>query len=92
MLRQETTQSWTYDVAQLRQANGNTLNQVAYVQPVSGRKLSARVIGVADNSNADMVRVSVGIGIDSNNRGFGHLQNPARYRQRSRGRVPARRI
>jgi hypothetical protein len=65
MVRQETTQSWIYDVAQLRQANGNTLNQVAYVQPVSGRKLSARVIGVADNSNPDMVRVSVGIGIDS---------------------------
>lgn len=64
-LRQETTANWNYTTATIRQANGNTANQVDWVQGVSEDPVSLFLNVRALNSGGD--NFSAGLGIDSTN-------------------------
>lgn len=60
----ETTDSWTYSTATLRQANGAATNQVDILAGTAGRPLSVRVVATFSNSNANIF-AGVSIGEDS---------------------------
>lgn len=66
MVRRETTASWTYTTATLRQANGNTANQLDFVIGVSEDAVEAQLEAAATNAGgaAGMV-FAVSIGLDS---------------------------
>lgn len=62
----ETTNSWTYSTATLRQANANTANQLDFVVGVSEDTVTAVLQSSAKHSNAaGTVRLVAGIGLDS---------------------------
>lgn len=64
--RYDTTNSWTYTTATIRQARGSTSNQVDYVVGVAEELVEAAVIGTFSNSTAGAVQgIGVGIGVDS---------------------------
>lgn len=63
LLRQETTATWTYTTATIRQANGSTSNQVDVVVGVAEVPITLAVTGMVSNANA--VAVGIGIGEDS---------------------------
>jgi hypothetical protein len=56
--------SWTYTTATIRQAGGDTANQVSVMQGVAEDAVSMTVIGLSDNSTAS-VRRGTFIGVDS---------------------------
>ena len=60
----DTTDTWTYTTATLRQARAATTNQLEFVIGVAGSALTATVQAFAANDNA-ATRVAVGIGLDS---------------------------
>lgn len=60
----DTTDSWTYNSATIRQARATATNQLAYVQGLSEQPLKARVLASADNAAANTAGF-VGIGVDS---------------------------
>lgn len=63
MFRQDTTSTWTYNTATIRQANGSTANQLAFVVGVSENPIWCRV-----RTNMTMpagTDAGVGIGLDS---------------------------
>lgn len=62
--RLETTATWTYTTATVRQANGAAANQVDMVIGVAEARLQLRLQAASRNTNADILR-SVGIGEDS---------------------------
>jgi hypothetical protein len=62
--RFETTASWNYSTATVRQANGATANQVEIVVGVQEATLDLN-LNAAANNNGAVVAVSVGIGEDS---------------------------
>ncbi len=59
----EGTDSWTYTTSTLRQANGSTANQIAFVLGVAEVIVEARVVALG--SNGGSVGLSVSIGEDS---------------------------
>ena len=59
----ESTASWNYTTATIRQANGSTANQLALVQGWNEAPIDLLLQGTA--SNANVSAVSVGIGEDS---------------------------
>jgi hypothetical protein len=56
--------SWTYTTATIRQAGGDTSNQVSVVQGVAEDAVSMTVIGLSSNSTASVARGTF-IGVDS---------------------------
>jgi hypothetical protein len=60
----EATNTWSYSTATYRQANASTANQLDYVQGVSEDPVSAEVLAIAANTNAN-VSLRVGVGVDS---------------------------
>lgn len=62
--RIETTGTWTYTTATIRQANGSTANQVDLVIGVAEVPLQLSLLALSSNSNADISRAA-GIGEDS---------------------------
>lgn len=65
LLKQESTDTWTYSTASHRQANGSAANQVAVVVGASEDLLEVDVRNVVTNSGTTARSVSVGIGISS---------------------------
>jgi len=63
MQRFESTASWNYTLATLRQANASTSNQINFIQGVAEDAVTARVLGVFTNTSA--CTAQVGIGLDS---------------------------
>jgi len=63
-LRQESTATWTYTNAVLRQANANTLNQVEAVIGVAEDVVDVRLAAWSQNTNTGVQIINV-IGIDS---------------------------
>jgi hypothetical protein len=64
--RYETTTSWTYSTATVRQANGAAANQVDVMVGVAESVLDLSLAGViATNNSGGTVNVSIGIGEDS---------------------------
>jgi hypothetical protein len=64
MRRVDTTASWTYSSATIRQANGSTANQLDFVRGLDEDAVDANVIIRAYNSSAGEI-FACGIGIDS---------------------------
>lgn len=64
LLRRESTASWTYTSATIRQANASTSNQVAIVTGVIGRPLRLTLAVVTSHDTAGN-QADVGIGEDS---------------------------
>jgi hypothetical protein len=64
----EATNSWTYTTETIRQANGSTANQLAFIIGVAEIELTAIVIGLVRNSSTN-VGVSVLVGLDSTSAG-----------------------
>lgn len=62
----ETTDTWSYTTAALRQANANTANQLNFVVGVSEDAVTADVVAALANTNA-AVDASVAIGLDATN-------------------------
>lgn len=62
----ETTDTWPYSTATIRQANANTANQLNFVIGYSEDEVSANVVCSVANSNAG-VEVEVLIGLDATN-------------------------
>jgi len=62
----ETTDSWTYTTATIRQANGAAANQLAIVTGLAGDLIDVRIAAAANNSSAD-VNFQVGVGEDVTN-------------------------
>jgi hypothetical protein len=60
----EATDTWTYTIATLRQANASTANQLDLVVGVSEHMVSASVSSLYRNPTGN-VRATVGIGLDS---------------------------
>lgn len=58
----EATNSWTYNTATIRQANGSASNQLSYVTGDASIPVSANISVVTTQSAAD---VSIGVGVDS---------------------------
>lgn len=78
MRRLESTDSWTYTTATIRQANGSTANQVAFVVGVAEEGFSAQVLVASENTGAGP-SPAVGIGLDSTTAfATGSLLPPAR--------------
>ena len=80
MLVVDTTNTWTYTTATIRQANGSTANQLDYVIGVAEDMIIARVASAAQNTG--QVTVAVGVGLDTtsgNSVGFiaSRTTNPA---------------
>lgn len=64
----DATDTWTYTTATIRQANGSTANQVAFVIGVAEVLVDAAVMAIVRNSGAaGSVAFSVGIGEDVTN-------------------------
>jgi hypothetical protein len=63
--RLETTASWNYTTATIRQANGSALNQVNFVVGVNEDPVTAQVIALPTDTGAAAHAVAVGIGLDS---------------------------
>lgn len=61
----ETTDSWTYTIATIRQANANTANQLNFVVGVSEDLVHGLVIVGCSNSGG--AQIAVGIGLDVTN-------------------------
>jgi hypothetical protein len=59
----ETTDSWNYTLATVRQANANTANQLAYVTGAAHTLVTAEVLATRSTSNSS--NAYVGIGVDS---------------------------
>ena len=60
--RYEGTASWNYSTATIRQANGSTSNQVAWVCGLAGASvLSARLIGASNSSATDSGYICFGV-------------------------------
>lgn len=64
MERLETTNTWTYTTATVRQANGSTANQLDFVIGVAEDSISTNVFAESTNSGSNHRRF-VGIGYDS---------------------------
>ena len=64
MRRLETTGSWTYSTATVRQANGSVLNQLEFMQGFDEDGIEAAVLGETSNGTLGN-GASVGIGFDS---------------------------
>lgn len=64
MKRRETTASWVYTTATIRQANGSTANQLNFIVGVSEDVVRADLIVAVNNTNA-AVYIAAGIGLDS---------------------------
>ena len=64
MKRRETTASWTYTTATIRQANANAANQINFVIGVSEDAVNASLISSVNNNTAG-IYVANGIGLDS---------------------------
>lgn len=80
----ETTDSWTYTSATIRQANNNTANQLDFVQGLNEQMVSATCHGSASN-NTSIVGMGHGIGLDSTTAFasgclMGYHENPATSR------------
>jgi len=60
----EATDSWNYTTATVRQANGSTANQLAFVVGVAEDSVRASVIVFAANAGGNP-NISVGVGLDS---------------------------
>lgn len=60
----ETTDSWTYTTATIRQSNANTANQLDFVIGVSEDMVEATAVQSAQNTNVG-VNPTTGIGLDS---------------------------
>lgn len=60
----ESTASWNYTTATLRQANGATSNQLDFVVGVAENPVTAEVTVTSSNTSANVV-TTVGIGLDS---------------------------
>ncbi len=65
MARKETTASWTYSTATLRQANGSTSNQLNFVVGVAEDSVEASVGGLEVVSSGVLRTVASTIGLDS---------------------------
>ena len=62
----EATDSWTYTTATIRQANGSTANQLAFMVGVSEDPVLAEVsANVRNNDASGGVAVNIGVGLDS---------------------------
>lgn len=61
----DTTDTWTYSTATLRQANGSTANQLAFVRGVNEDAASASVSANVVNSTSSVRYVRVAVGLDS---------------------------
>lgn len=66
----DTTDSWSYSTATVRQARATATNQISYIQGVAEDAVSARVIGMASTSASTARTVTVGIGVDSTTAGI----------------------
>jgi hypothetical protein len=60
----EATDTWTYTIATIRQANGSTANQLAFIVGVAEVELTAIVIALTRSSTSN-VTLSAGVGLDS---------------------------
>jgi len=60
----DTTNSWSYNTATIRQANAAAANQIDYIQGVSEDMVSARILAAAKDSNTANW-ATVGVGVDS---------------------------
>jgi hypothetical protein len=60
----EATDTWSYTLATIRQANGSTANQLNFVVGYSEETVQANVLARAENTNIS-VAMMVGIGLDS---------------------------
>lgn len=60
----DTTNSWTYTTATIRQANGSTANQLNYIVGVAEDCISASLAVTVSNSTTG-AKESIGIGVDS---------------------------
>lgn len=65
MDRSDPTANWNYSVATIRQANGNSANQLDFVIGVSEDSVYAQVFAVSANSTGTARVVLTGIGLDS---------------------------
>lgn len=61
----ETTDTWNYTTATLRQANANTANQLDYVTGDAATLVEAVVRATRQNNNGAGVTAIVGVGVDS---------------------------
>jgi len=73
----ESTNSWSYNTATWRQANGSTSNQVSIVQGLQQNYVSANVVVAYTNTGGGTIAVGVGINSTSVNsaKTFGVLPN-----------------
>lgn len=60
----ETTDSWTYTTATIRQANGSAANQLDIVRGLDEDSVSAEAVGAPGNSGGAVIALT-GIGLDS---------------------------
>lgn len=65
LARLETTTSWPYTLATVRQANGSTTNQVEVVVGVQESAMTLSIRALVSNSGGGAVHATVGIGLDS---------------------------
>lgn len=63
MLRVDTTDTWNYTTATIRQANGSTANQLNYVVGLAEDSVDAMVGAAA--SNTAQATIAIGVGVDS---------------------------
>lgn len=61
----ESTDTWTYTVATLRQANGSTANQLDFVRGLDEDAVRARVQAMCSTNNAGGNNFVVAVGLDS---------------------------
>lgn len=73
----ESTNSWSYNTATWRQANGSTSNQVSVIQGLQQNYVSANVVVAYTNTGGGAIAVGVGINSTSVNsaKTFGVLPN-----------------
>lgn len=71
MQRLETTDSWGYSTATMRQANGSLSNQLEITCGVVENPISATVIGVCQNSTTTLRSVTVAVGNNVTTAGSG---------------------
>ncbi|WP_315701852.1 MULTISPECIES: hypothetical protein [unclassified Bradyrhizobium] len=63
--RIETTASWNYSTATIRQANGNSANQIEFIFGLSGGQAEAELQNTIQNSTATIRNVTFAIALDS---------------------------
>jgi len=72
----DTTDSWNYTTATLRQANANTANQLDFIIGVSEDSVWATAQSQAVNSGASSITGNIGVGLDSTTVNSAQLLGP----------------